>query len=223
MIWYARLKYLGPQNIVKLAKVFKGITFKRKREDNNYYIDSEVYYYYYASGKFIFRLYKSSIKLNKVRLDLIYSDITGPISPNRFNKARYYISFRDDFSRIFKIYPIARKSKVFEKFRYFKAKYERNNRKIRRFRFDNSKEYISTAFNKYLKDCGINSKPITRDSLEQNPISERLNREIGERTKTTISSEGLPKNLWPEIVKTVNYLVMRELNTRLKGITPYEA
>ena len=144
----------------------KGITFKRKREDNNYYTDSEAYYYYCASGKFTSRPYKGNIKPSEIRLDLIYSDIAGPISLNKFNGARYYISFRDDFSRMSKIHPIARKSEVFEKFRQFKAKHERDNCKIRRFRFDNSGEYISTAFDKYLKDCGIDSEPTTRDSPE---------------------------------------------------------
>ena len=223
LIWYARLRYLGPQNIAKLAKISKGITLKRKREDDNYYADAEAYYYYCASGKLTFRPYKGSIKPSEVRLDLIYSDITGPISPNRFNKARYYVLFRDDFSRMSEVYPIARKSEVFENFRQFKAKHKRDNRKIRRFRFDNSREYISTVFDKYFKDCGIDNKPTTRDSPEQNPVNERLNREIGERTRTTISSAGLLKNLWPEIVKTVNYLVMREPSTRLEGITPYKA
>ena len=223
MIWYARLGYLGPQKIAKLIKVSKGITLKRKREDNNHYTNSEVYCYYCISGKLISRPYKGSIKPGKARLDLIHSDITGPIGPNGFNRARYYVLFRDDFLRISKIYLIARKSEVFKKFRQFKAKYERDNRKIRCFRFDNNGEYISTVFDKYLKDYGINSKPTTRNSLEQNPVSKRLNREIGERTRTTISNIGLPKNLWPEIVKTVNYLVIRELSTRLKGITPYEA
>ena len=144
----------------------KGITLKRKREDNNYYTNSEVYYYYCASGKFTSRPYKGSIKFGKVRLNLIYSNITGPINPNRFNRARYYILFRDDFLRISEIYPIARKSEVFKKFRQFKAKYKRDNRKIKRFRFDNNGEYILTAFDKYLKDCGIDNKPTTRDSLE---------------------------------------------------------
>ena len=149
-----------------MAKVFKGITLKRKRENNNHYTDSEIYYYYYASGKLTFRPYKSNIKFNKIRLNLIYSNIMGLISLNKFNRARYYISFRDDFLRISEIYSIARKSEVFEKFRHFKTKYERNNRKIQRFRFDNNKEYILTVFNKYFKDYGINSKLTTRDSLK---------------------------------------------------------
>ena len=116
-----------------MAKIFKGITLKRKREDNNYYINSETYYYYYAFNKFTSRPYKGHIKLNKFKLNLIYSEVIGFINLNNFNKIRYYILFRDDFLKIFKVYFIIYKFKVFEKFRRFKIKYERNKRKIKRF------------------------------------------------------------------------------------------
>ena len=223
LTWHARLGHLGPQNIAKLAKVSKGITLKRKREDDDHYADSEACCHHCASGKLTSRPHKGHIKPGESRLDLIHSDVAGPIGPDGFDGSRYYVSFRDDFSRMSEVHPIARKSEVFEKFRQFKAKHERPDRKIRRMRFDNGGEYMSTEFEKWLKDCGIDAEPTTRDSPEQNPVSERLNREIGERTRTTISSAGLPKNLWPEVVKTVNYLIMREPSTRLEGITPYEA
>ena len=80
-------------------------------------MDSKVYYYYYASGKFTFRPYKGYIKFSELPLDLIYSDIIRPINPDGFNKSRYYILFRDDIITFFKIYFIAYKSEVFEKFR----------------------------------------------------------------------------------------------------------
>ena len=108
-----------------MAKVFKGITLKRKKDDNeDYYADSEIYYYYYASGKFTFRLYKGYIKPGELLLDLIYSDIIKLISFNNFNKIRYYILFRDDIIIILKVYLIIYKSEVFEKLRYFKIKYK---------------------------------------------------------------------------------------------------
>jgi hypothetical protein len=53
-----------------------------------------------------------SYRAKKV-LELIYTDICGPITPNSLSKHRYFITFIDDFSRRTWIYFLKEKLKHF--------------------------------------------------------------------------------------------------------------
>jgi hypothetical protein len=54
-------------------------------------------------------------------LELIHSDVFGPIHVPSLGKFVYYVSFIDDFSRNTWIYFLRNKSEVFDKFKEFKA------------------------------------------------------------------------------------------------------
>jgi hypothetical protein len=53
-------------------------------------------------------------------LELIHSDVFGPILVPSLGKSMYYVSFIDDFSRNTWIYFLRKKSKVFDKFKEFR-------------------------------------------------------------------------------------------------------
>ena len=54
-------------------------------------------------------------------LELIHSDVCGPMSSTSLSGFEYYITFIDDFSRKTWIYFLKAKGEVFEKFKEFKA------------------------------------------------------------------------------------------------------
>jgi hypothetical protein len=54
-------------------------------------------------------------------LELIHSDVFGPVPVPSLGKYVYYVSFIDDFSRNTWIYFLRKKSEVFDKFKEFKA------------------------------------------------------------------------------------------------------
>jgi hypothetical protein len=58
----------------------------------------------------------SDIK-SKGALDIIHSNICGPISSTSLSEYVYYVSFIDDFSRKTWIYVLKAKSEVFNKFK----------------------------------------------------------------------------------------------------------
>jgi hypothetical protein len=62
-------------------------------------------------------------------LELIHSDVFGPIPVPSLGKYVYYVSFIDDFSRNIWIYFLRNKSEVFDKFKEFKALVENQKRK----------------------------------------------------------------------------------------------
>ena len=59
-------------------------------------------------------------RANKI-LELVHSDVFGPVSIPSLGKSVYYVSFIDDFSRNTWIYFLRNKSEAFDRFKEFKA------------------------------------------------------------------------------------------------------
>ena len=75
-------------------------------------------------------------------LHLVHSDVFGPVSVPSLGKSMYYVSFIDDFSRKTWIYFFVNNSKVFSKFKGFKAFVENQTEKrIKVLRTDNGGEF----------------------------------------------------------------------------------
>ena len=74
-------------------------------------------------------------------LNLIHSDVAGPIPTTSINYCRYFLTFIDDCSRYCWIYFMKQKSEVFEIFKVFKAMDENSFRKkIKSIRSDKGGE-----------------------------------------------------------------------------------
>lgn len=77
-------------------------------------------------------------------LELIHSDVCGPINPPTHDGKRYILTFHDDFSKFTHVYLLERKSEVPERFKHFVTKMTAQlNSKISRFRCDNGTEYMN--------------------------------------------------------------------------------
>ena len=61
----------------------------------------------------------------KEPLQLIHSDVYGPLNVQARGGYEYFISFNDDYSRYGYIYLMRRKSEAFEKFKEFRAEAEK--------------------------------------------------------------------------------------------------
>jgi hypothetical protein len=61
-------------------------------------------------GKQIRQLFPSNYNRSTWLLQLVYSDICGPITPTSIGNARYFITFTDDFTRYCWTYSIPDKS-----------------------------------------------------------------------------------------------------------------
>jgi hypothetical protein len=89
-------------------------------------------------------------------LELIHSDVFGPVPVPSLGKSVYYVSFIDDFSRNTWIYFLRNKSEVFDKFKEFKALVEnQTEKKIKVLRTDNGGEFYGNEFEEFYKKCGI--------------------------------------------------------------------
>ncbi|KAE9307159.1 hypothetical protein PF008_g21298 [Phytophthora fragariae] len=77
-------------------------------------------------------------------LDIVHSDVMGPMKPQSQGGARFVVTFVDDYSRYVHAYLIKAKSEVFARFKEYKALVEaQTGRRIRCVRSDNGGEYVN--------------------------------------------------------------------------------
>jgi len=100
--------------------------------------------------------FSGSENRSKVILDLIHSNVCGPMLVKSLEGSFYYVMFIDDFSRKTWLYPLKTKDEVFKKFQEFIAKVDNlTYKKIKTIRYDNGGEYTSKEFIAFCKEVGI--------------------------------------------------------------------
>lgn len=163
------------------------------------------------------------IKSTRV-LELVHSDVCGPMQTESIGGSKYIVSFIDDFSRYAHVYFLHDKSSVFHVFKEYESMVTNaTGQTIGTLRTDGGGEYVSHEFESYLTSRGIQHQLTARYSPQQNGCAERYNRTICEAARSLIAQSGLPKTFWAEAVATSVYLRNR-LPTRAhrEVITPYE-
>jgi hypothetical protein len=83
-------------------------------------------------------------------LQLVHSDLCGPLSSPSFSRCKYFLTFIDEFSRRTWVYFLKLKSKVFDKFLAYKALVEKKfGHQIQKLRKDNGGGYVNNNFTSY--------------------------------------------------------------------------
>ena len=89
-------------------------------------------------------------------LQLVHSDVHGPLPVQSRHHARYWITFIDDYSRYWVVYPLKQKSGAFSAFKSFVALAENQlNCKVKAIRDDKGGEYVSTEWKDFCTTRGI--------------------------------------------------------------------
>ena len=107
-----------------------------------------------ALGKYTKTAFSSSDSRSEGVLQLIHSDLCGPMSSASLTGYEYYITFIDDFSMKTWIYFLRSKNlkEVLLWFQEFKALLEnQTGKKIKVLRSDNGGEYTSHAFDEFCR------------------------------------------------------------------------
>jgi hypothetical protein len=97
-----------------------------------------------ALGKFTKASFPSSDSRSAGILDLVHTDVCGPMSRKSLSGCEYYLTFIDDYSRKTWIYFLKATSEVFARFQEFRALVEnQSGKRIKVLRSDNGGEYSS--------------------------------------------------------------------------------
>lgn len=107
------------------------------------------------------------------KLELVHTDVCGPMQTSSLGHSKYFVFFIDDLTRMTWVYFLKNKSQVFSVFKKFKVFVERQSGcKLKALRSDNGGEYISNEFNKYCEDIGVDHK-LTVSYSPENKMSLR--------------------------------------------------
>jgi hypothetical protein len=175
-------------------------------------------------GKYTKTAFPSSDSRAAGILDLIHSDVCGPMSSALLTGSLYYVVFIDDFSQKSWIFFMKTKGQVFSRFQEFKALVENQTRKkIRVLRSDNGGEYTSKEFMEFCAGEGIRRELTVPYNPQQNGVAERKNRAIVGAARAMLHDQGLPLFLWAEAFYTVVYLHNRSPHRAVGSMTLDEA
>ena len=116
------------------------------------------------------------------------------------------------------------KSEVLDKFKEFEVTTTNAaGRAIRTLWMDNGGEYLSSAFQNYLKEKGIRHELTVPHCPQQNGVSERMNQTLVESARLMIAHAGLSNIFWAKAIFKASYVRNRLPTTALKEReTPYE-
>ena len=113
-LWHARLGHISEKRINKLAQLLD-----LTREQELPTCESCL------KGKMTKSPFVGQLERAKHLLDLIHTDVCGPLNVSARGNYNYFLTFTDDFSRYGYVYLLRYKSEVFEKFKEFITEVEK--------------------------------------------------------------------------------------------------
>lgn len=155
-------------------------------------------------------------------LDLVHTDLCGPIDVPTPRGNRYVMTMIDDHSRYSTIYLLKNKSEAEEKIKEFvELVANQFGKKPRVIRSDGGGEYSSVSLGKYLRQNGIVLQQTVPYSPQQNGVAERKNRSLMDMMRCLLAESNLPTKYWGEAVTTANFLQNRPPSSSVPR-TPHE-
>ena len=141
-LWHERLGHLSKAGITHLSKA--GYIPKLSFSDHQFYEHCQY-------DKQVAASHPTSTPRESSPLDLVHSDVCGPIPHQFLSGASYFVSFIDDSTWKVWAYPIRAKDRVFSIFSEWLAMVEnQTGRKRKCLRTDNGGEFKSDEFVKIL-------------------------------------------------------------------------
>jgi hypothetical protein len=187
--WHNRLGHLHYDAVRKLAKGYAtGIAIKEPSPSESTPCISCIY------GKQHRKPNKTPAKRKPLPLNLVHTDVCGPIRVPSLSGYKYFVSFTDDKTRHSMVYFLRQKDQVLKAFKEYKALVEKQlSLKIKAVRSDRGREYVGAEMIEFLAAEGILLQTTGRYSPDQNGVSERLNRTLLGRARAMLYEAGLGK------------------------------
>ncbi|GJU95174.1 retrotransposon protein, putative, ty1-copia subclass [Tanacetum coccineum] len=174
------------------------------------------------SGKMAKKPFPHSNERAKDLLEIIHTDVCGPLRHVSRQGASYFITFTDDYSRYGYVYLLKHKHEVFETFKVFKNEVENQlGKTIKEIRSDRGGEYISQEFKDYLKANGIVQQLTPPYTPQHNGVSERRNRTLLDMVRSMMNLTTLPLSFWDYALESATR-ILNMVPTKKVDKTPYE-
>ncbi|KAJ0509944.1 putative RNA-directed DNA polymerase [Helianthus annuus] len=157
------------------------------------------------------------------KLQLIHTDLCGPIKPVSPSGKRYVMVLVDDYSRKGWVYFLANKSESFEAFKRFKVMVENETSlKIKSLRSDRGGEFTSKTFNDFCDVHGIKRQLTAAYTPQQNGVAERRNKTLMNMVRCLLIEKQMPKWFWTEAANWACHILNRCVTSALEDRIPEE-
>ena len=213
--WHEIMGHCNYDDILKLQDVTVGMHIKgaKHKPDKECHVCIE--------GKFTQTRNRNATEKVNTPLELVNTDLTGPVTNESINDYRYMQSFTDVCTGAVFTYFLKAKSdavQATEKFLADVAPYGT----VKCIRSDNGTEFTNREFQTLLRKNKIRHETSCPYSPHQNGIAEREGRTLFEMARCKLIDSNLPKSLWHYAVQEAAYTRNRCFNKHL-GTTPYTA
>ena len=177
-----------------------------------------------VAGKAKRKAFKSS---NSTRvyepLEIIHSDLQGPMSTTSIAGYRYSCVFTCGGTRYVWVYYLKSKDQTLDIFKKFVPWVERlTGWQIRTFRSDRGGEFMSAAFDDFLAEKGISRETSAPHTPQQNGLAERMNQSLLGGAKAMRIHAGLSEGFWADAMMTASHVLNRSPRKGLGWKTPHE-
>ncbi|UYV71898.1 hypothetical protein LAZ67_9000983 [Cordylochernes scorpioides] len=149
-------------------------------------------------------------------------DVCGPMLEVSKGGMRYFVCFKDDFTKYRSVYFLKEKSQVIEKLEQFLLETKTTGHTVKEILTDGGKEFVNKETSKITNKYGINHRITMPYTPQQNGSAERENRTLIEAARSMIYAKNMSLKLWAEAVNTATYVLNRTGPTQIEGKTPYE-
>ncbi|KAL0316519.1 UNVERIFIED_CONTAM: Retrovirus-related Pol polyprotein from transposon TNT 1-94 [Sesamum radiatum] len=212
VLWHARLGHIGQERMTRLAR--EGLLGSLAKVNHPVCEPCMV-------GKACRKPFGKA-KRPTCPLELVHSDICGPMNVRACHGAFYFLTFIDDYSRYGSVYLLSLRSKALECFKRFLAEVE-NQREmnLKVLRTDRGREYLSEQFKRICEDKGIIRHLTIPYTPQQNGVAERRNQTLLEMARSMMAQANLPISFWGDAILTVAYILNRVPSKSIPS-TPYE-
>ena len=156
-------------------------------------------------------------------LEVVHSDIGGPMQVNTISGERYFITFIDERSGRIAITLLKSKNKALGAFQAYKIRAEKEaGKEIRAFKTDGGGEYINHQFKSYLRNCGMAYRISPPYTPRNNGLAERANRTLMESARCMIADGQIDKAFWGFAVATAAHIHNRIPSRSYGDISPLQ-
>ena len=234
-LWHLRLAHTQPSTIGEMAKskAVHGFEIGSSNKSGKTYSS-------WVLGKARrTSIPKQSQSRSTQLLQLVNSDVNGPLEVPSMAGSRYFAAFVDDFSRWTSIFTIKKKLDSFSCLKIFRAQAEKHtgtklkslnvlkrttksSEELKILRIDNVGEYLSNEFKSCLPKHGIQHQLTVAYTPQQNGVAERMNRTLMDCVRSMLRTSSLDKKFWAEALATAVYIRNRVVSRSLPyNITPH--
>ena len=155
-------------------------------------------------------------------LQLIHSNICGPMKFRARHDAHYFITFINDFTHFGIVYLISHRYEALDCFKHFQQMAENQlTTKIKALQTNRGREYLSDQFCEWCEEKGIARQLTIPCTPQQNGVAEQRNKTLLDMVRSMMAQANLPISFWGDALLTAAYILNR-VPSKSVSSTPYE-